>query len=258
VRKIDAHHLHGTLFGGFGQPPDQRDVGIGADTPDMEGRNSIVPDWRERIEEQDAVPKIAAILGRLDLRQTRRRFDPALADPFERLGEAGGTRRYPRLRPRMISPRRALGIDLADADLVEKIGEAVRIGRVRTIPLGAPDRSAFMVGEGEEARPRPPPHRRPFVTPFLLLLQPPDGTAGHLLIDAVLPGRDHVGEQRQRLALAPLLCGEGGTLARGLLIDAGPGPFGEAHHAPPFAAAAARMRMRSPSISEPARQAASA
>ena len=156
----------------------------------------------------------------------------------------------------MRPPQRSARIDFADADLVEKVGEAIGIGRIGAIPPGMPNRAPARLGKGEQVRAGATPDLGALVAQALLLTGPPQGAIGHFLVDAVLGRRDHIGGQRQRLALAPLLRGEGSTLARGFDIRAGFGSFGEAHHRPPVRVAAAFRSLLSARTSDPARRAA--
>ncbi|MBS0284615.1 MAG: hypothetical protein JSS15_09370 [Proteobacteria bacterium] len=100
------------------------------------------------------------------------------------------------------------------AELVEDAGEAVRIGRIGTVAPRPANGLALRCRKLEQPRACPPPDSRAFVAKPLLLLGPPSRAVRHLLVDAMLAGRDHVGEQRQRLALAPLFGDEGSALGR--------------------------------------------
>src|SRR3546814_5844578 len=114
--------------------------------------------------------------------------------------------------------------DVCSSDL-----EAMGVRRVGTFPPESADRPASLGGQGEQPSAGLPPNGRSLITAVLLLAGPPFGTPRHFLLDAVLPGGDYVGEQRQRLALASLLGEKRRALARRFFILLGPGPFAEAH-----------------------------
>src|SRR3546814_11791678 len=90
----------------------------------------------------------------------------------------------------------------------------------------APERG----GQREEPVRGLAPASRALTALFMLAVDPPDMTAGHLLVDIALAGGDRVGEERQGVALAALLAEERRAFARRLPIGGWARPATEAHH----------------------------
>ena len=131
-------------------------------------------------------------------------------------------------------------IDAADVDLMEQVRETGGIGRVWAIAPDLAYRAPQRVGQREEAGAGLAPGLRPHAAALPLGLVPPDGAAGHFLVDAALAGGDLIGEEGQRLAFEALLAEERRALARRVIVGFRPVPAAEAHHEPSRAARRAR------------------
>lgn len=113
----------------------------------------------------------------------------------------------------MEDPWRPVGIELADGDLMQEIGEARRIGRIWAGPPDLADASAQGVGQRKEPGTAFPPPGSALIATVAFVLVPPDGAASHFLVGAMLRGGDVVGKERQGLAFEPLLAVERRALA---------------------------------------------
>ena len=194
---------------------------------------------QSRLKKQDAGAKIAAIKQLVHIRRARTDTGLAAADPAEGFAEGRRIAGDPRGPLGMELPKRAPRIELANRDLVQEIGEARRVGRIRASPPDLADTGAQPVGQREEPGAALSPPQGPLVATFAFGLVPPDGAAGHFLVDAVLTGGDLIGEERQRLAFEALLAEKRRTLARRVTIGFGSMPAAEAHQTPSRRARAA-------------------
>src|SRR3546814_11604121 len=96
-------------------------------------------------------------------------------------------------------PRRTMRIEATGRDLVEHVGEARRIGRVRAAPPQLANGETQRIVEREQSNPSFAPASGALIAPVTLLVHPPHRLAGHFPNAASLPGVDMRGEERQGL-----------------------------------------------------------
>ncbi|WP_246749962.1 hypothetical protein [Mesorhizobium caraganae] len=112
---------------------------------------------------------------------------------------------------------------------IEQIGGISRIGAT---PPDVAYRPTERIGERKEPGTGFAPTGGALGALLVFLLFPPDVPAGLFFLEAVLSRGDHLGEERQCLALEALLALEGGAFARCVPIGFGFRPGTETHQAP--------------------------
>src|SRR3546814_4666252 len=146
-------------------------------------------------------------------------------------------------------------IEATGRDLVEHVGEARRIGRVRAAPPQLANGETQRIVEREQSNPSFAPASGALIAPVTFIVHPPYRPAGHFLIDAMLPGVDLRGEERQGLAFEALLAEKRRAFARRLPVCSGTGPAAEAHPPSSRRDRAAPWRTRSAVVMLPVRRA---